>query len=127
MTAARKPSLTATRSRLRRTMRSGIGLIFVCALSAVGAEPASAPPPRVQDLHFGTVLFDFYRQDHFAALTELMTAQQQERFDYHRNEAELLRGGLKLGYGLHDEAEGIFRRLLTRDVPPVCATEPGIT
>lgn len=82
------------------------------------AQPVASNPPRVNDLRYGTVLFSFYQQDYFDALTELLAAQQQQRLTHHRREAELLRGGLNLSYGLHDEAERVFRRLLSRDTEP---------
>lgn len=66
----------------------------------------------VRDPHFGSALFYFYQQDHFAALTRLVTAREQQRLEQHVAEAELLQGGLLLSWGQHEEAGGIFERLL---------------
>ncbi len=93
-------------------------LLLAAGLLALALPALAQPlPPRVQDLEFGPVLFEFYQQDHFAAIVELTAAQQRQRIVHHRHEAELLRGGLMLSYGLHDAAEAIFRRLLGADTP----------
>ncbi len=66
----------------------------------------------VRDPHYGEVLFHFYQQDHFTALTHLDTAQAQQRVSNHAFEAELLKGGLMLSWGQHVEAGRIFENLL---------------
>jgi hypothetical protein len=66
----------------------------------------------VRDPHYGEVLFHFYQQDHFTALTHLDTAQSQQRVPNHAFEAELLKGGLMLSWGQHVEAGRIFENLL---------------
>lgn len=65
-------------------------------------------PPEVQDLHYGEVLFHFYQDDYFTALTHLMAAQQNGQLHYHAHEAELLKGGLQLSYGMSNAAEKQF-------------------
>ena len=84
-------------------------------LHVLGQLPV--PLRQVKDLHYGEVLFHFYQEDYFTALTHLMAAQDQGKLDDNRRDGELLIGGLKLSYGLHREAEAIFRRLLTEQVP----------
>ncbi len=82
---------------------------------AVSAAPRAAEPVAgtvVHDLYYGEALFQFYRQDDFAALTHLLAARDQNRVPHHEAEAELLLGGLYLSYGQHDRAEAIFERLL---------------
>jgi hypothetical protein len=69
----------------------------------------------VQDLQYGEVLFHYYQQDYFTSIIRLLTARAQSRLPHHADEAELLLGGLNLSYGLRDEAEGIFTRLLDAD------------
>jgi hypothetical protein len=75
-------------------------------------------PSTVQDLAYGEVLFHFYREDYFTALTQLLVAQARDEFSYHDGEAELLLGGLYLSYGLHRHAGEIFNRLLEQSVEP---------
>lgn len=66
----------------------------------------------VKDPYYGEVLFHFYQQDHFTALSHLVTARSQQRTSNHDFEAELLEGGLLLSWGQHAEAGRIFENLL---------------
>lgn len=66
----------------------------------------------VRDLYWGEVLFHFYQQDDLKALNHLLVARAGDRLPHHAAEAELLLGGLYLSWGQHDQAEGIFTRLL---------------
>ncbi|HEY7378538.1 MAG TPA: tetratricopeptide repeat protein [Steroidobacteraceae bacterium] len=95
------------------------------------AAPAAAPaaqqasgtlaPTRIKDLYYGDVLFYFYQDDYFGALTRLRAAQEKDRVSHHADEAELLLGGLWLSYGEHIEAGKIFERLLASNVSPSVA------
>lgn len=89
-------------------------ILATTALTAMlsGAVAAAKQPASVRDLHYGKVLFHFYQDDYFSAITHLMVAREQGQLPHHGDEAELLLGGLKLSYGLHVEAERIFRQLL---------------
>ena len=73
----------------------------------------------IRDLHYGEVLFHFYQQDEFTALTHLLAARQAGRVTHHADEAELLLGGLYLSYGQTDRATQIFERLLADSTDPV--------
>jgi hypothetical protein len=80
---------------------------------------AKRPPGfKVQDLHYGEVLFHLYQQDDFTALTHLMAAQAQNRVSHHDADAALLLGGLYLSYGQHRDAGKIFDRLLAEVSDP---------
>ena len=72
----------------------------------------------IKDPHFGEVLFFFFQENYFSALTLLMTAQHFARVPHHAEEAELLRGGMLLSYGLHQEAGRIFQALIDAGAPP---------
>jgi len=81
------------------------------------ADEDSLAIGQIRDLPFGEVLFYFYQDDYFPALTRLMAAQYRGQLDDHNDDAELLRGGMMLSYGLHREAGDIFSRLLDRKAP----------
>ena len=75
----------------------------------------SVKPQQVLDLHYGEVLFHFYQEDYFTAISHLMVYRQQNLLQHHSDESELLLGGLQLSYGMPDQAERRFDRLLDRN------------
>ncbi|GMQ88904.1 MAG: hypothetical protein BMS9Abin09_0345 [Gammaproteobacteria bacterium] len=75
----------------------------------------SVKPHEVRDLHYGEVLFHFYQDDYFTAITHLLVARKQNHLPHHQQESELLLGGLQLSYGMLDQAEARFNRLLDKD------------
>ena len=107
-------------------MRSSfvLGLLAITGAQLLLAADASAQrderfrPSTVQDLAYGEVLFYFFQDDYFTALTQLLAGQSRQDFDYHAGEAELLLGGLYLSYGQHRHAGEIFSRLLEQSVEP---------
>jgi hypothetical protein len=104
-----------------RTLHPGMGrLAVLLALACVVGAPASAAPPRhvVKDPYYGDCLFYFFQQRYFSSVTDLMVSQHFGRLSHHADEAELLRGGLYLSYGLHREAGEIFARLIEQGAQP---------
>ena len=91
-------------------------LAFMGLVAAGGARADERH--AVADPHFGEVLFYFFQEDYFSALTRLMAAQHLARVPHHAEEAELLRGGMLLSYGLHQEAGRIFQALIDAGAPP---------
>jgi hypothetical protein len=80
--------------------------------------PADPPKHPVVDPHYGDVLFEFYQGRYFPAITKLEVSQHFDRMQHHADEAEILRGGLLLSYGLHKQAAEVFEALLARGAPP---------
>jgi len=80
----------------------------------------SAPPPHmgVHAPHYGDSLFYLFQGRYFTSVTGLMVSQQFERMSPHDDEAEILRGGLYLSYGMHREAGQVFASLIERGAPP---------
>jgi hypothetical protein len=99
-----------------RKLASGLCLAAGLALVAVGARAGNRAPSAARDLHYGEVLFHYYQQDYFGALVHLAVARSRNTLKRSREEAELLRGGLSLDYGMRARAREIFRRLLNGDV-----------
>jgi hypothetical protein len=97
-------------------IRSLTNVALVAALMLVVCLPANAGEKdgfKVDDPHYGEVLFYFYQQEYFTALTDLLVSRNFERVSHHEAEAELLQGGLLLSWGQHEEAGQIFERLLS--------------
>jgi hypothetical protein len=102
-------------------------LLAVAAAAAVvvAAAPASArrhdpeklPETRIRDLHYGDVLFYFYQDEDFEAITRLTAYQHWDLISHHEAEGQLLLGGLYLSLGMHNAAGERFQALLTDDVP----------
>ena len=80
--------------------------------------PEGPPPHVIEDPHYGDTLFHFYKGRYFTAVTGLMVSQHFERVPKHADEAEVLRGGLLLSYGLHREAGEIFAKLIEKGTSP---------
>ncbi|MBK7665837.1 MAG: hypothetical protein IPJ21_20355 [Sterolibacteriaceae bacterium] len=94
--------------------------VFALAWACAAAAPAHAGEPShiVKDPHYGDALYYFYQSRYFTSLTKLMTSQHFERMPHHADEAEVLRGGLYLSYGLHREAGRIFAQLIETTASP---------
>ena len=83
-----------------------------------GGDGKPPAPTGVQSPHYGDSLFHFFQGRYFTAVTGLMVSQHFARVAPHDDEAEVLRGGLFLSYGLHREAGDVFARLIERGATP---------
>ncbi|MBX3619022.1 MAG: hypothetical protein KF891_03370 [Rhizobacter sp.] len=96
-----------------------LGAATALAMVALAAPAADKKVEHtVQDPHYGDTLFHFYQEHYFTAVTSLMVSQHFNRMPRHADEAEVLRGGLLLSYGMHREAGEIFERLIERGAAP---------
>jgi TolA-binding protein len=101
---------------------AGLAVAVTAALLCAGRatarpDPNKLPPTRIQDLHYGDVLFYFFQGDDFEAITRLNAYDHWGLMPHHTAESQLLLGGLYLSLGLHNEAGVRFEKLLTPDVP----------
>src|SRR3569833_37876 len=80
-------------------------------------DPEKLPVTRIRDLHYGDVLFYYYQDEDFEAITRLTAYQHWNLISHHQEEGELLLGGLYLSLGMHNEAGDRFQTHLTKDVP----------
>ncbi len=104
-------SFRHARTRIARAALAA-GVALACAHGGA-ALAADAPQQRlIQDPHYGDALYYFFQERYFTSVTTLMVSQHFERVSHHADEAEVLRGGLFLSYGLHREAGEIFARLI---------------
>jgi len=103
----------------RLALGAAVACVATSALAAADTPPAAAAAAQpVKDPHYGDTLFNFYQQKYFSSLTGLMVSQHFDRVPQHADEAEILRGGLLLSYGLHREAGEVFAQLIERGAPP---------
>jgi len=108
------PAKPAPRRLLGR--RIALAALAACWIGAAGAQGAAAPVV-VGAPHYGDTLFNFYQDRFFGAITGLMVSQHFGRVAPHGDEAEVLRGGMLLSYGLHEQASEVFARLIERNAP----------
>jgi lipopolysaccharide biosynthesis regulator YciM len=109
---------------LRKAFRPLIAALLAAATvcvapAALGARKSAdkLPTTKVQDLHYGDVLFYFYQDDDFEAITRLNAYEQWGLMPHHSADSQLLLGGLYLALGLHNEAGKRFQELLTPETP----------
>ena len=103
-------------------------LLAAAALLSCAAAGAAPPKPwpvpaneaarPVEAPHYGDALFHFFQDRYFTSITTLMASQHFQRIAPHDDEAEVLRGGMLLSYGLHKEAGEIFARLIDKGAAP---------
>lgn len=96
-------------------------LLVGVLVSGISSAEESDTLNEVEDLRYGVTLYHFYQQRYFDALTELSAAQKLEQLPHHGQQAELLRGGISLSYGMDNVAGDIFKQLLVQAPPNVDA------
>ena len=110
---------------MRRAPRALI-IALTLALAAPGAvlaakrgNPDALPPIKVQDLHYGDVLFHYWADQDggLGTLTRLEAYQHWGLMPHHAIDASLLAAGIYLQLGLHNEAGDRFAALLNDRVP----------
>nr|PZN65872.1 MAG: hypothetical protein DIU62_08275 [Pseudomonadota bacterium] len=101
----------------QRVAIAAVLLLGLAPWAAHAAAPDRLPVTRVQDLHYGDVLFSTFTGEDFEALTRLEAYAHWGLMPHHQGEAELLAGGLYLQLGMHNEAGRRFESLLTGDIP----------
>ncbi len=93
--------------------------LLALGMAAFGMVWAADPAPqRVNAPHYGDTLFHFFQDKHFSAITGLMVSQQLGRLAPHDDEADVLRGGMLLSFGMHPQATEVFERLIERKAAP---------
>ncbi len=111
--------------QLLRPARRLVAAAALLACAGVGAAPPKPwPVPAneaarpVEAPHYGDTLFHFFQDRYFTSITTLMASQHFQRIAPHDDEAEVLRGGMLLSYGLHQEAGQIFAKLIEQGAKP---------
>jgi tetratricopeptide (TPR) repeat protein len=94
-----------------------LSCLLAAALPVLG-NADTEPERTVKDLAYGEVLFEFYQDDHFAALTRLLAGIERNELPNHARDADLLLGALYLSYGQHQIAGLVFEQVLEKSVDP---------
>lgn len=89
-----------------------LALVFCLLLLPVFAAEKTEPMV-VQELPYGEVLFDFYQQEYFLSLINLLKADMQGTLEVHLGDGELLKAGLFLSYGMPQRAEQGFNAMFS--------------
>lgn len=87
------------------------------------APVAIDQPHAIEDLAYGDLLFEFYQEHYFSAITKILVAKERGLFKNNSEHAELVLGALYVSYGLLDAGEAIFNRLLNTYTSPQGADE----
>ncbi|HEX4937517.1 MAG TPA: hypothetical protein VFX11_02515, partial [Candidatus Kapabacteria bacterium] len=83
------------------------------AAETAPAQPIPIDQPHpVGDLAYGDLLFEYYQQRYFAAITKILVAQQRGLLSRDAEHTQILLGALYISYGMLDKGEAIFRQLL---------------
>ena len=89
-------------------------LLLSCACIPLGA--AQLTEHRVENLDYGRALYNYFQKNNFAAITQLMIAEQRARNTNQQDEANLLLANLYYEYELYEESRELFAGLLTAEV-----------
>lgn len=108
--------LGQVRKRLSWACRGGpVPLALLLALSVTPALAAPIAWEQMEDPHIRAAQFDLFMGHPFAALTQLIADQKQDRIKYRPSQAQLALGGMYLEYGSHYRAAEIFQKLAESD------------
>lgn len=83
--------------------------------SVVASKPVTLT--SVADLRYGVALYHYYQADYMSALSELLVADARDGINGHKDNPEIMEGGISLAYGLEVHASDIFERLLQQNRP----------
>ena len=89
---------------------------------------ATAPTPidqphKIGDLAYGDILFDYYQEQYFSAITKILVAQERGLLKKDATHAQIVLGALYVSYGMLDKGEAIFNALLKANMTPAGADE----
>ena len=81
--------------------------------TAIAGQPSQSAN-SIDDLEWGTVLFNYYSENHFDALVDYQYNLEFINSNAIKSSGQLLNGGMSLAYGLADESKRIFDKLLKK-------------
>ncbi len=105
---------------MRAACKPYIGTILTVTLACVSWSVSAVEERHengIEDLAVGTSLYQYFQDNNLAAITEIQVAKQRRLINNAPEDAELLLAGLYYDYGLADEADAIYQRLLKEEIP----------
>jgi len=87
-------------------------LLFTCALAGSGTPP-------IEDLTYGTLLYEYFQEDHQAALLTALVAQQQGRRGEKQTQFDLAAGSFAFADGMYDYANQTFAAIPEGEIEPL--------
>jgi len=87
-------------------------LLFSCAALGAGVQP-------VDDLTYGTVLYEYYQQDYSSALLNAMVAQAQNRRGDNPVRFDLAAGSFAFADGMYNFASDTFAQVDPSEIDPL--------
>jgi len=92
-------------------------LMAQSSLNVVVNKKAKKPLESVADLRYGVVLYEYFQDNYFNALSELLVADARGGISSHGENPEMIAGGIYLVFGMDQTAEDIFLRVLDSSRP----------
>lgn len=80
------------------------------------AEPAASTQKfqQAQDMRYGAALYQYFQGNTFDALSTLMVSDLRGDIVHHKDNADLIRGGISLAFGLERQAAALFEQQLLK-------------
>jgi tetratricopeptide (TPR) repeat protein len=102
---------------------NAIGLTAICLLvfccgPVLAKDYFDQKEIVVKDPFFGDALYDYYSGNTFEAIIKLIVGKDLGRVPNHMEDVDLWLGSLYLSYGMHYEAEAVFKRLIDEGASP---------
>ena len=108
-------------NKINNTFNSGrayliaLTMSFCLLLLTVPVKAENKGEITVQDLRYGEILFYYYQDKYFSAITRLMQTKKYNPITEQGQTPDVLLGGLFLGYGLRDDAISLFNNILKQN------------
>lgn len=93
-------------------------LTAIILLSSAMAAATQPHPRPIRDLRYGKALYDFYQDQYFRSITDILVAQARSPIANQGDDPELLLGSLYLSYGMGESAADIFEHVLNARQDP---------
>ncbi|MBY6191062.1 hypothetical protein KUV22_11575 [Microbulbifer agarilyticus] len=80
------------------------------------AESGKQKFQQAQDMRYGAALYHYFQGNTFDALSTLMVSDLRGGISHHADNADLIRGGISLAFGLERQAATLFEQQLQKAV-----------